>query len=49
MDYKGGAQGRKKLTKKKTDYQYYAPRYVDGEMVDGHEYVKGREAAKNII
>jgi hypothetical protein len=48
MDYKGGAQGRKKLTKKKTDYQYYAPRYVDGEMVDGHEYVKGREAAKNI-
>ena len=36
----GGAKGRKNLTKKKTDYQYYAPRYKDGEMVDGNKLME---------
>jgi hypothetical protein len=40
MNKLGGAKGRKKLTKKKTDYQYYAPRYKDGEMVDGNQFME---------
>jgi len=37
---RAGAKGRKNLTKKKTDYQYYAPRYKDGVMVDGNKLME---------
>ena len=37
---RGGAKKGKKRTKKKTDYQYYAPRYKDGEMVDGNKLME---------
>ena len=37
---RGGAKKGKKRTKKKTDYQYYAPRYKDGEMVDGNKFME---------
>jgi hypothetical protein len=40
MKNKGGAKKNKKKTKKKTNYQFYAPRYKDGKMVDGNEFMK---------
>lgn len=36
MNKFGGAKGRKKLTKKKNEYQFFAPRYKEGKMVDGN-------------
>ena len=48
MNKFGGAKGRKR-TKKKTDFQYYAPRYKDGKMVDGNKLMEEKRLLQEQI